>query len=91
MSPSSAKLFFNKRKEPRHPHAGSVSIVYKKHLYPGKIKNYSPSGLFIKADILFAKGEHITVTLPDSLYKNHQRKGRIVWKNGEGCGVQFYS
>lgn len=91
MASSSAKLFFNKRKEPRHSHAGLISFIYKKQLYPGKIKNYSLSGLFIKADIIFAKGENITVSLPDAIHKNHERKGRIVWKNGEGCGVQFYS
>ncbi len=90
MTNSSAKLFFNKRKEPRHPYPGLISFIYKKQLYPGKIKNYSLSGLFIKADILFAKGEKITVTLPDSIYKHHERKGRIVWKNDEGCGVQLY-
>ena len=89
MTTSSANPFLNKRKEPRNSYTGLISFVYKKQLYPGQLKNYSLSGLFIKADILFFKGEKITVTLPASKYKNHKRKGRIVWKNDEGCGVQL--
>ena len=89
MTTSSANPFLNKRKEPRNSYTGLISFVYKKQLYPGQLRNYSPSGLFIKADILFFKDEKITVTLPVSKYKNHQRKGRIVWKNNEGFGVQL--
>jgi hypothetical protein len=89
MSSSSEKLFKNKRKEPRKPYSGLISFVYKKQLYPGKLINYSLSGLFIKAENFFVEGEKITVTLPASKYKNHWQRGRIVWKNDEGCGVQL--
>ena len=61
MTTSSANPFLNKRKEPRNSYTGLISFVYKKQLYPGQLKNYSLSGLFIKADILFFKGEKITI------------------------------
>jgi hypothetical protein len=89
MTTSSNKLFNNKRKEPRKPYLGLISFLYKKQLYPGKLINYSPSGLFIKAENFFVEGEKITVTLPASKYKNHKQRGQIVWKNAQGCGVQL--
>ena len=61
MTTFSEKLFANKRKEPRKPYSGLISFVYKKHLYPGSLINYSPSGLFIKAHSIFLKGEKITI------------------------------
>ncbi len=90
MTTSSAKLFLNKRKEPRNPYSGLISFVYKKNLYPGKLINCSPSGLFIESDSFFVEGEIITVALPVSIYKNYKQKGRIVWKNDHGCGVQLF-
>jgi hypothetical protein len=89
MSISSKSPFRNKRKEPRRPYLGLISFIYKKQLYPGKLINYSPSGLFIKAENFFVEGEKITVTLPASEYKNPKQRGQIVWKNAEGCGVQL--
>ncbi len=55
MTTSSAKLFLNKRKEPRNPYSGLISFVYKKNLYPGKLINCSPSGLFIESDSFFVE------------------------------------
>jgi hypothetical protein len=78
MTTSSEKLFANKRKEPRKPYSGLISFVYKKHLYPGSLINYSPSGLFIKAHSIFLKGEKITIALPYSKYKDTKQRGRIV-------------
>ena len=89
MTSSSEKLFVNKRKEPRKPYSGLIYFVYKKKLYPGKLRYYSPSGLFIKAENFFVECEMITVTLPALKYKNHRKRDRIVWKNTEGCGVQL--
>ena len=89
MSTSSDKLFLNKRKEPRNQYSGLISYVYKKNLYPGKLINYSLSGLFIEADSFFVEGEMITVALPVSKYKNYKQKGCIVWKNDQGYGVQL--
>ncbi len=89
MTDSSIKIFLNKRKEPRNPYSGLISYIYKKNLYPGKLINYSLSGLFIEADSFFVEGETITIALPVSRYRNHKQKGRIVWKNDRGCGVQL--
>ena len=89
MTASSAKLFFNKRKEPRKSYSGLISFVYKKNLYTGQLINYSASGLFIESESLFIEGEIITVTLPDSIYKNYKQKGQIIWANDGGCGVQL--
>ena len=52
-----AKLFLNKRKEPRNSYSGLISYIYKKNLYPGKLINYSLSGLFIEADNFFVEGD----------------------------------
>jgi len=89
MTNSSAKLFLNKRKEPRNSYSGLISFIYRKNLYTGRLINYSSSGLFIESDSLFVKGENITLTLPASKYKNYKQKGRIIWKNDDGCGVQL--
>ena len=89
MDSSSEKVFANKRKEPRKANAGRIFFAYKKMLYEGKLKNYSPSGIFIQADHFFLKNEMITVSLPHSKYKNNMRKARIVWQNAKGCGVQL--
>ena len=89
MTEFTGKVFLNKRKEPRNPYSGSISFVYKKNLYPGELVNYSQSGLFLKSAIFFGKDEVITVTLPASKYKKQRQKGRIVWCNTKGCGVQL--
>ena len=89
MTTPSERLFSNKRKVPRQTFTGRISFVYKKKLYPGKLKNYSADGLFIIADNFFVEGEMITVALSISDHKHDMRKGRIVWRNDEGCGVQF--
>jgi hypothetical protein len=91
MTTPSGKLFSNKRKVPRQSFTGLISFVYKKNLYPGKLKNYSADGMFIIADNFFVEGEMITIALSVSEYKRNMRKGRIVWRNDEGCGVQFLS
>ena len=91
MTTPSEKLFSNKRKVPRLTVSGLISFVYKKNLYPGKLKNYSADGMFIIADNFFVEGEMITVALSVSDHKSAMRKGRIVWRNDEGCGVQILS
>lgn len=91
MTRSSERLFSNKRKVPRQPLSGLISFFYKKNLYPGKLKNYSADGMFIIADNFFVEGEMITLVLTLSDHKGDVRKGRIVWINEEGCGVQFVS
>ena len=89
MADSSGKVFKNQRREPRNPYSGSISFVYKKNLYPGELINYSQSGWFLQSSIFFDKGEVITVTLPASKYRVPRQKGRIVWCNAQGCGVQL--
>jgi len=89
MAESSGKVYSNQRKEPRNPYSGSISFVYKKNLYPGELVNYSKTGIFLKSALFFDKGEVITVTLPASRYKNQNQKGRVVWCNAKGCGVQL--
>jgi hypothetical protein len=91
MTTPSEKLFANKRKVPRQPFSGRISFVYKKKLYPGRLKNYSADGMFIIADNFFIEGEMITVALSFSDHKSDMRKAKIVWRNAEGCGVQFLS
>ena len=86
---ASKNPFFNQRKEPRQPYTARIFFAYKKHLYEGKLRNYSSSGLFIQADSFFREGEKITMALPPSHYKNDMRIGLIVWKNAEGCGVKL--
>ncbi len=89
MTESTGKVFLNQRKEPRNLYSGSISLVYKKNLYPVELVNYSQSGLFLKSAIFFDQNQVITVTLPPSKYKKQSQKGRIVWCNAKGCGVQL--
>ena len=75
MTTPSAKLFFNKRKEPRNYYSGLISFVYRKKLYPGQLINYSASGLFIESDSLFVEGDMITVTMRDEKSNISKKKG----------------
>jgi len=89
MTVSSAKIFFNKRKEPRYPYFGSVLFVYKKSLNEARLYNWSRSGLCLKTKRFFRKGEIITVSLPPSKFKDKNRHAIIIWGNAELCGAQF--
>jgi hypothetical protein len=89
MTSASKQPFLNKRREPRHPFSGVILFVYKKNLNEGKLINWSRSGLCMQTNRFFRKGEVITISLPPSIYKNNNRRARIVWKKADGCGVQF--
>jgi len=89
MASASGKPYLNKRKEPRQPYVGHLTFAYKNRLYEGKLKNYSPSGLFIETDRFLLEGEIITVVLPYFSCRNNIRTARIVRTNTEGCGVKL--
>jgi hypothetical protein len=89
MTISSKKSFFNKRMEPRFPYTGFVFFVYQKVLNKARLENWSRSGLCMRTNGYFRRGETVTLSLPRSKYKNHKRKAKIVWKNAERCGVEF--
>jgi hypothetical protein len=79
----------DRRKEARQSFSVATFFAYRRHLYEGHIKNFSPGGLFIRADAFFIPGETITVALPDVDGETGQRKGRIMWSTQEGCGIAF--
>ena len=66
---SDKKENFDRREESREICSSSVFYEYKKLLFKAELKNYSPSGLFIKANDFFLAGEKIDVAIPRSKYK----------------------
>jgi PilZ domain len=89
MAPAGSRQEPDRRKEARRSCPVSTFFAYRRHLYQGHIRNFSGSGLFIRADAFFIPGETITVALPDVDGETGQRKGKIVWSNQEGCGIAF--
>jgi hypothetical protein len=80
---------FERRKEARNLYSGPIFFATRKELYEGKLKNYSPSGLFIKTKNFFLENENITVALPYSAEKDDKRRAVIIWCDGNGMGIRL--
>ena len=79
----------DRRKESRRFHSGRIFYDYKSRLHRAELKNYSVSGIFIKAKDFFLKGERIDVAIPHADDKVDKYKGKIIWSDSEGCGVEL--
>jgi Tfp pilus assembly protein PilZ len=79
----------DRREKSRQSYSGPIFYEYKNRLYKAEFKNRSVFGIFIKADDFFLVGETINVAIPLTEYRNHKYKGKIIWCDEEGCGVEL--
>ena len=81
---------FDQRVEPRIVYSGHILFTAKSGLCEGRLKNYSTFGLFIETTACLSIGEIITIALPHLKGKNIKCKDQILWRNGEGCGIELF-
>ena len=81
---------FEKRISPRKPYSGNVLFTSKDGLNEGSLKNFSRYGLYIATKAGLSVGDIITIALPHLNGKNIKCKGQIMWRNGEGCGIELF-
>lgn len=79
-----------KRTDPRKPYSGNIFFISKDGLNEGRLKNVSRYGLFIETKVGLSVGEIITIALPHLEDKNIKCKGQIMWRNGQGCGIELF-
>ena len=90
MNLANGKQSFEKRIKKRKPYAGHILFAAKNGFHEGRLKNYSPSGLFIETSAILSIGEIITIALPHVKTKQAKFKGQILWRNREGVGVELF-
>ena len=79
-----------KRTEPRQSYSGHIFFAAKNEVHEGRLKNFSQHGLFITSSISFSIGEMITIALPYLEANADKCKGKIIWCNTEGCGIELF-
>jgi DNA-binding response OmpR family regulator len=79
----------DRRKESRLCCSESIYFTTKKRIHMGKLINQSRSGLFIEAANCFAEDERILAVVPCVNNGDAICKGRIIWCNGQGFGVEL--
>jgi hypothetical protein len=81
---------FEKRIKGRRPYSGPIFFTTENGFHEGRLKNYSPSGLFIKTKASLFRGEIITIALPYSNAKQAKYQGQVLWSNREGIGIELF-
>jgi hypothetical protein len=79
----------DKRIDKRIPYSGHIFFSTKNGVFEGKLKNYSPNGLFIETREDLTLGEIISVALPYVEGKQIKFQGQILWGNGKGFGLEL--
>src|SRR5210317_621490 len=90
MNLANGKYSFEKRIKERKPYAGHIFFAAKNGFHEGSLKNYSPSGLFIKTRASLSIGEIITIALPYLNTKQAKYQGQVLWSSHEGVGVELF-
>jgi len=90
MNLANVKQSIEKRIKERKPYAGYILFAAKNGFHEGRLKNYSPSGLFIKTRASLSIGEVITVALPYLNTNQTKHRGQVLWRNREGVGVELF-
>ena len=90
MNAVNGKQRFDKRIKGRKPYSGHIFFAAKNGFNEGKLKNYSPSGLFIKTKATLSIGEVVTLALPYLKAKQAKFQGQVLWSNREGVGIELF-
>jgi len=81
---------FERRIKSRIPYSGNIFFTSKYGLNEGRLKNFSKHGLFIETAAWMSVGDIITIALPHLNGKNIKCNGQIMWRNGQGCGIELF-
>ena len=73
----------------RRTNSVTIFFEYKNLLHRAKLKNRSQSGFFINTGNPFQLGDTIEVAIPQTDNTHAIFKGKIIWTNQEGCGVEL--
>ena len=84
------KAATEKRIKSRKSYSGHIFFAAKNGFYEGRLKNFSRHGLFIETKASLSVGEIITIDLPHVNGTNTKCKGQVIWRNNEGCGIEFF-
>ena len=90
MNGVNGKQSFEKRIKGRKPYSGHIFFAAKNGFHEGRLKNYSPSGLFIKTRASLSIGEIITIALQYLKTKQAKFQGQVLWSNREGVGIELF-
>jgi PilZ domain len=90
MNLSRSKKNLEKRIKMRKPYSGHIFFTTKKGFHEGKLKNFSPSGLFIRTKASLSIGEIITIALPFSKANQAKYQGQVLWSNRDGVGIELF-
>ena len=78
------------REYPRRPYFRKIIFASKHRFYEGLVKNLSRKGIFIEIHQTFLTGQHLTMVVPlIGKPKGIKLKGKVVWSNSEGFGLEF--
>jgi hypothetical protein len=84
------KQSIEKRIKGRRPYSGPIFFTTENGFHEGRLKNYSPSGLFIRTKASLFRGEIITIALPYLKAKQVKYQGQVLWSNREGIGIELF-
>ena len=90
MNLANGKQNFEKRIKGRKPYAGNIFFTANNGFHEGRLKNYSPSGLFIRTKASLSIGEIITIALPYLNAKQAKYQGQVLWSSREGVGIELF-
>ena len=80
----------NKRKHPRKFCSESSFFATRYGIHECYIKNLGNKGAFIETDLFLPEGNVVTVAVPASEQNNSiKRKGKVIWTDQYGFGVEF--
>ena len=76
----------------RKNYSAGISFIHADRLYTGFIMNLSIGGAFIATYSVyrFSTNDLVTINIPDTSGKKMvKRRGRVIWQNNVGFGVEF--
>jgi len=85
-----AHIMKNKRRYPRKFCSASSFFATRYGVHECFIKNLGNKGAFIETDLFLPEGNVVTVAVPSQSQKSSLKlKGKVVWTDQYGFGVEF--
>ncbi len=84
-----AKPNRNQRRHPRRPFNRKVRFAADQMIAEGLAVDISASGAFVTSGKKLRTGQVITMRIPDKAGKDVVVRGKVVWSNADGFGLQF--
>ena len=85
-----ANMMKNKRKYPRKFYSASSFFATRYGVHECFIKNLGNKGAFIETDLFLPEGNVVTIAVPSQSQRSSLKlKGKVVWTDQYGFGVEF--